>query len=465
MEPPLPQNNQESRDLSLETLNTQLRWIVSLRWLAGTTVIAGGLVELFWLHWYGSWRGIAAVGVAIILYNVFFWTMAGNNAQDSGTADHTLREKSGGEAYWLVWGQMLADLASLTVLVNLTGGYDSPLRGFFVLHMVFASLLLPRMMAFGVALVAIGMVEGALAANSSPAFGAPPRTPQSIAVGVGWDATMLATVYLASRVARDLRHQGRRLARQNARIRRMAARLRRQQQALVQHEKMFALGQMAAGVAHEVTNPLASMDGLMQLLERKPERATPENLARLRGQVARISQIVRQLTTFARPEAQDTDDAGEWREENLNAVVTRALEVLRFDGRLMKMEVQQHLDAHLMPVRMQPAALEQVLINLVINAADAMESTAAPKLSVKTVAGDNYVEMIVSDNGQGMTAEVRSRVFEPFFTTKPVGKGTGLGLSISYSLIKKHGGTIAVESAPGQGATFRVRLPILAQNP
>jgi C4-dicarboxylate-specific signal transduction histidine kinase len=273
---------------------------------------------------------------------------------------------------------------------------------------------------------------------------------------------MLATVYLASRVARDLRQQRQRLARQNARIRRMDARLRRQQQALVQHEKMFALGQMAAGVAHEVTNPLASMDGLMQLLERKPERATPENLARLRGQIARISQIVRQLTTFARPDAADAEmnDAAEWREENLNAVVTRALEVLRFDGRLMKMEVQQHLDARILPVRMQPAALEQVLINLVLNAADAMETTAAPKLTVKTEAGQQWMEMIVADNGQGMNDEVRSRIFEPFFTTKPVGKGTGLGLSISYSLVKKHGGEIAVESAPGQGTSFRIRLPV-----
>ena len=454
--PPAPHKNPSPPPQlgSRGTLARQLHWIVSLRWVAGTTVIVGGLTALFCLRWYeDSGRHIAAVGAVILIYNVLFWALDRRDGKPV--------VPNGGEAYWQVWGQMLADLACLTVLVDLTGGYDSPLRGFFVLHMVFARLLLPRGMAFGVALVAIGMVEGILAARNLPALGAEGlvrRTPQQVAVGVGWDATMLATVYLASRMARDLRRQARRLVRQNARIRRMAKRLRRQQEALVQHEKMFALGQMAAGVAHEVANPLASMDGLMQLLERRPEKVTPENLARLREQVARINQIVRQLTTFARAERTDAQ-SGEWREESLNAVVTRGLEVLRFDERLKKMSVERKLDERLQPVRMQPAALEQVLVNLMLNAADALEGAPAPKVVVKTEAGTDWMEMSVSDNGPGMTEEVQARIFEPFFTTKAVGKGTGLGLSVSYSLVKKHGGNILVERAAGKGAVFRVRLP------
>jgi signal transduction histidine kinase len=458
--PPAPQNNTPSpaKPPPRGTLARQLYWIVSLRWVAGTTVIVGGMADLFWLHWYGRGRHIAAVGAVILLYNVFFWTFSRRNGK---SAARRVGPPNGGDTYGLVWGQILADLACLTALVNWTGGYDSPLRGLFVLHMVFASLLLPRAMAFGVALVAIGMVEGVLAANNMPEFGAAGivrRTPQEVAVGVGWDATLLATVYLASRVARDLRRQGHRLARQNVRVRRMAERLRRQQEALVQHEKMFALGQMAAGVAHEVANPLASMDGLMQLLERRPEKVTPENLARLREQVARINQIVRQLTTFARAEGADAQ-SGEWRDESLNAVVTRGLEVLRFDERIKKMTVERQLDEHLRPVRMQPAALEQVLVNLMLNATDALEGTPSPRVVVKTEAGAGWVEMSVSDNGPGMTEEVRARIFEPFFTTKAVGKGTGLGLSVSYSLVKKHGGEILVDSAVGMGAVFRVRLP------
>jgi signal transduction histidine kinase len=457
--PPAPLENppRPAKPAPRGTLTRQLHWIVSLRWLAGATVIVGGMADLFWLHWYGRGRHIAAVGAIILIYNLLFWTLGRRNGRIA--APRTTAPN--GNTYWLVWAQILADLACLTALVNWTGGYDSPLRALFVLHMVFASLLLPRPMAFGVALVAIGMVEGVLAISNLPAFGAAGivrHSPQQVAVGVGWDATLLATVYLASRVARDMRRQGRRLARQNARIRRMAERLRRQQEALLQHEKMFALGQMAAGVAHEVANPLASMDGLLQLLERRPEKVSPENLARLREQVARINQIVRQLTTFARAERADLH-TGEWREESLNAVVTHGLEVLRFDERLKKMTVERRLDERLPPVRMQSAAIEQVLVNLMLNAADALEGAPAPKVVVKTEAAAGWVEMSVADNGPGMTDEVRARIFEPFFTTKAVGKGTGLGLSVSYSLVKKHGGEILVDSTVGNGAVFRVRLP------
>jgi signal transduction histidine kinase len=454
MEPALPGTHHEGDLPRTGALGRQMRWIVNLRWVAGLTVIAGGLAEQFWLRWYGNGWGIAVVGVVIVLGNVVFRALGKKNGKGE-------RQAAGGALYWIVWGQILADLACLTVLVVLTGGDESPLRGFFVLHMVFASLLLPRVMAFGMALGAIGMVEGVLAASPWLGVSAAARTAHSAAVGVGWDVTMLATVYLSSRVAGDLRRQRRRLARRNLRIRRMAAQLRRQQEALAQREKMFALGRMAAGVAHEVTNPLASMDGLLQLLERRPERATPEQLANLRGQVVRINQIVRQLMAFAQPEAQGkAADTGEWRQESLNVIVTRVLDVLRFDGRLAKMEVRKQLDERLKPMRVQPAALEQVLINLVMNAADAMEGMAKPLLEVKTEAGDGWGELVVADNGHGMTEAVRERIFEPFFTTKGVGKGTGLGLSISYSLVKKLGGEISVTSEVDKGTVFRVRLPV-----
>lgn len=457
MEPTLSRHNDSRPAVPLEdaqpapprgggVLGRQLAWIVNLRWLAGSAVIAGGMTELFWLHIYGTGREISAVGLAILLYNILFWTLV-NRRPDSADA-----ASPAGEALWMVWGQMLADLASLTVLVALTGGYASPLRGLFVLHMVFASLLLPGVMALGMALMAIGMVEGVLAARGMN------ESMAAVATGLGWDVTMLATVYLAGRVARDLRRQGRRLARRNARIRHMAARLRQQQTTLVQAEKMFALGQMAAGVAHEVANPLASMDGLLQLMERRPEKVTAESMTRLREQIARINAIVRQLTTFARPETAGST-AEEWRQENLNAVVTRALEVLRFDDRLKRVAIQRELDAQLPPIRMLPAALEQVLINLVINAADALEAVESPRLTVQTRACVGGVELLVSDNGAGISQEIRGRIFEPFFTTKSPGKGTGLGLSISYSLIKKHNGEIQVESKPGEGTVFRVRLP------
>jgi signal transduction histidine kinase len=219
---------------------------------------------------------------------------------------------------------------------------------------------------------------------------------------------------------------------------------------------MIAMGQMAAGVAHEVANPLASMDGLLQLLERRPDKATPENFARLREQIARITGIVRQLTDFAHPGA----GGGEWREASVNDVIAKALEVLRFDRRLKRATVNKELDPNVPAMRIQPAALEQVIINMSLNAADAMEGVEQPTLRVTTQLRDGEVVIAIADNGVGMPAEVRRRIFEPFFTTKPVGKGTGLGLSISYSLIRKHDGQIEVASTPNQGTTFEIRLPV-----
>ena len=432
--PPLPVL---TRGFSGSLLLKQLGWIVDLRWVAGSAVLVGGLAELFWLHWYGTGRLITALGAVILAYNVFFWIAV--KKQEAGAW----------ETYSLVWGQILADIVCLSFLVAWTGEYESPLRGFFVFHMVFASLLLPRMTAFGAALVAIGMVEGILAIRH-----AREPEPRDLRISLGWDVTLVVTVYLAGQITQALRRQRRRLARQNRRISRMAARLQSQQQAMAQHEKMVAVGQMAAGVAHEVANPLASMDGLLQLLERRPEKATSENFARLREQVARINQIVRQLTAFSRPEA------GEWREANLNEVVNQALSVLSFDKRVRRISIEKVFDPALPAIYMQPAALEQVVMNLVINAADAMEETAAPQLALVTAARDGAVDLIVRDNGQGIPEKLLSRIFEPFFTTKPVGRGTGLGLSISYTLVQKHGGEIRVVSVPGAGATFTVSLPI-----
>jgi signal transduction histidine kinase len=234
----------------------------------------------------------------------------------------------------------------------------------------------------------------------------------------------------------------------------MSDKLRRQQQALIQHEKMAVAGRMAAGVAHEIANPLASMDGLLQLIERRPDKPRPEAIATLREQVARISQIVRRMTAFAHP------GDGEWQVRGLAEVAERALEVLRFDPRLKRVHVECQFDPDAPPVRILPEAIQQVIINLVVNAVDAMEQSAQPRLGVRTFRSGDWCAVEISDNGHGIPEEHRKRLFEPFFTTKPVGKGTGLGLSITYSLVQAHGGDLDLDSVVGEGARFTVRLPV-----
>jgi len=213
---------------------------------------------------------------------------------------------------------------------------------------------------------------------------------------------------------------------------------------------------MAAGVAHEIANPLASMDSLLQLMQRRPERLRPEALVTLRAQIARIHAIVQQMTTFAHPH----DSA--WQTVSLNDTVEHVLGMLELDPRMAKVQVQRELDPQTGTLSAQPHALQQVLVNLIINALDAMAQTPAPVLKIRSRRDGEACYLEVADNGHGIDPKHQHRLFEPFFTTKPVGKGTGLGLAISYSLVRKHGGQIDVQSALGVGTSFTIRLPLTA---
>jgi len=249
------------------------------------------------------------------------------------------------------------------------------------------------------------------------------------------------------------------------RLRDLNDELRRQQQAMVQSEKMAAMGQMAAGVAHEIANPLASMDSLLQLIKRSPEKLNGQTVDTLRAQLERIRIIVRQMTDFAHP------DAGGWARVALNEVVTGALEIMRFDHRIRGVKVSCDLSEEVGQIDAIPHALQQVLVNMIINALDALDAPDAPdtpdtpdparspRLRLSTRAAGERRIIKIEDNGQGIAAVDLHRIFEPFYTTKPVGKGTGLGLSISFSLISQHGGTCEVRSEQGRGTSFIISLP------
>jgi len=237
------------------------------------------------------------------------------------------------------------------------------------------------------------------------------------------------------------------------RLRDLNDELRRQQQAMVQSEKMAAMGQMAAGVAHEIANPVASMDSLLQLVKRSPEKLNGQTVDTLRAQLDRIRIIVRQMTDFAHP------DAGGWARVSLNDVVAGALEMMRFDHRIRGVKVSCDLSEEVGRIDAIPHALQQVLVNMVINALDALDGIPEPRLRLSTRAAGARRLIEIEDNGQGIPPADLHRIFEPFYTTKPVGKGTGLGLSISFSLIAQHGGRCDVRSEPGRGTTFTISLP------
>lgn len=236
--------------------------------------------------------------------------------------------------------------------------------------------------------------------------------------------------------------------------------LERAQAALVQAGRLAAVGTLAAGVAHELNQPLTVIRGIAQILVAEPEppptwRADLELILRQTGRMARV---VEHLRVFARATPAEPGPC------DLNAVVRSALEL--FERQLAAHRITLHLElAEPLPlVRGDAQRLEQVVINLVANARDAMAEGGRLRIrtGVSHRLGRAGVRVTVADSGQGMPPEVAARIFDPFFTTKAVGEGMGLGLSISHGIVEEHGGNIALRSVVGKGSVFVVWLPSLS---
>ncbi len=420
-------------------LLSQVRWLVALRWGAGSAVVLAALVDLLWLDWFPHSVAALGLGIAILLYNAIMaaWTRRG-----AAFLRHPQR------LLITVWAQIGIDLTMLAILTVWTGGLTSIISGFFVFHMVFASLLLGQTMAYLAATYAVCVFFTLLCT-----LGQSPTSRADVLAASGFVLTLYITVFIANHLTARLGRNERRLYEHSRRILNMSHLLRDQQQAMVQHEKMVGLGQLAAGLAHEIANPLASMDSVLQLMMRKPDRPAGPALQTLREQIERISNIIRQMTAFARPD----DPTGP--PVPIGQLIERVIHIVQLDRRARQLQLVQEISARLASDWAVPSAIQQVLVNLAINALDAVADVPQPRLTIRLLQRrrENVIE--VEDNGSGIAPENLNRIFEPFFTTKPVGKGTGLGLSISYRLIERHGGTMHVHSTPGQGTTFTISFP------
>lgn len=234
------------------------------------------------------------------------------------------------------------------------------------------------------------------------------------------------------------------------------------QEQLINTEKLASLGRMAAGVAHEINNPLT---GIVTFSHLMLKRTPPENILDIEDlntiidQAERCAKIIKGLLGFSRK------TASEKKMVNLNTLVSNTLEMVKHQSRFLNIHFDLLLDSALPEVIIDPNQIQQVLLNLLINAADAMQQkgkiTLATRLIEKGAA--KFVEFEITDTGPAIPEDLIGKIFEPFFTTKPAGKGTGLGLAVSYGIIKKHEGTIFVKNSPGSGASFFIHLPVLSQ--
>jgi signal transduction histidine kinase len=295
----------------------------------------------------------------------------------------------------------------------------------------------------------------------------------------------------------ELTERNRSLQREKAEQEKLIHKIEEAQQHLMQSEKLASIGQLAAGVAHEINNPigfvLSNLRSLTRYFEKlllvlehlenhrefiagrsDAERSWLAALASLKAEsdydflkedipallaeslegIERVRKIVLDLRNFSRADTEQT-----WELADLGAILDSTLNIVHN-------EIKYHADVvkeygNLPPVECVPSQLGQVIMNLLVNAAQAMPPDRRGTITIRCAQTGDKVWVEIADNGSGIPPENLKKIFDPFFTTKPVGKGTGLGLSLSYGIVEKHGGRIQVNSQPGSGTTFRITLPLL----
>ncbi len=225
------------------------------------------------------------------------------------------------------------------------------------------------------------------------------------------------------------------------------------EQSLIRTEKLAGIGRLAAGVAHEVGNPLQIIMGYVELLQRRAEGSNLEILDRVDQELKRIHDILRRLLEYARPERRCVTPC------DINSLVSDCSDLLKGRKGFRNCDFELSLDPNLPMVKTEPEKLRQIIVNLLFNAADAIPDSGG-KITLQTLRLENKMEILVRDTGCGIPPENLEKVFDPFFTTKEPGKGTGLGLAVCLGLVESMGGEISLESQLGEGTTVTVRFPV-----
>jgi len=485
----------------------RLRWAVRVRWL----VISGFFTLAVVANSLGLFTSIrpcvhaAAAGVGMNAINQ--WSVA----RWRGVLPVTAFALGG-------------DLLLITYVTINTGGVQSPFVTMFVLQILATAMLVDTLVAAVTALAAVALFGAALIGASLNLYtvgglvslSSGPIQTTLVYQGV-WSAFFLYAltllVYLGGYISQRLSASERALAAQNRKLEEtvnaLAAtngelvaaynRLKQTEAHLIQSEKMHALGQLVAGVAHELNNPISFVsaniehlrlyvDRLTQLLDAYDASAIPpadrervetlkrevrlsDVLADLPGLLSdceegaqRTKRIVTELRTFSR-----SDEYARWRYVDIHQCIESTLALLSYR---LKNRVLVHRDFGELPeIECLPGQINQVLMNLLANAADAVGTAGNIWIATRRTdplgndGESRQIVVTVRDDGNGIPADAQSRIFDPFFTTKEVGKGTGLGLSVSYSIVEKHRGTLTFTSAPGAGTTFALQLPVAQPSP
>lgn len=409
-------------------LAERIRWFIRLRWLAvAGIVIAAAVVGL--LRQAVSWPRLLGLAGLLAALNVVF---AGLSRRRVAPVPFT-------------WWQIVVDLTVLTLALHVSGGIENPFAFFYVFHVIIAAILLPPRVSYLVAAIAtiffltMALLEHFLLIDHSGIGFARWDQPRYL-VTASWALvfTLFSASYLASAIMEGLRRKDEEMRVFNER--------------LLQTEKLAAIGQFAAGIAHELNTPLASISGYAEELG-EIARGAGEKVVHytgvIRSQTDRCKAITQSLLNFARKSEIRIQPV------DVNSVIREAIDYLRFKKRTARLEIGTELGS-VPPVQADPGQLLQVFLSILMNAADA--TAGGGTITVRSRAAKD-VQVTIADTGCGIPEENLKKVFEPFFTTKEPGEGTGLGLSLSYGIVKQLGGSIDLKSRVGSGTEVTIALP------
>jgi signal transduction histidine kinase len=479
------------RVLSQAELSARLDWFIRLRWvflfgLSLMVLITNGLLRLTL-----PYRRILLVGGCVLAYNTALYLYH---------SLYTRKEPPGITATRVEANfQIGLDIAALTAIIHFSGGAENPFVFFYLFHAIIGSILLSRPEVWTHGCLAYIQFLSVLFLEYFeifPHYRLVPLFASSrhqnllylLVLSAALLITLFGTIYMSSSITRSLRTRKEELQRARKMLQRKSQALEEanrelhsKQAQLVQSEKLASLGQLSAGVAHEINNPIQFIQGNLRILHEAMETILPLldrhagghpdfAVARLpysffREQIKtllddmytgclRIADIVRDLKKFARLDEGKLDEM-----VDVNETVRSSLRLVQ--NKIKRYRVIEDLDPELPKITGNASKIEQIVVANLINAAEALAESPAGTITVttKSEAGGEGVCLSIADNGPGMSEDIKDRVFDPFFTTKQRNGGTGLGLSVAYGIIKEHGGQAEVASAVGEGTTFTYHFP------
>ncbi|MBI2191136.1 MAG: hypothetical protein HYU36_04050 [Planctomycetes bacterium] len=443
-----------TREPDADVLNAYLAdrlvWLIRLRWLA----IAGIFLAVTLGLWIGAVVGperLFAVAAIMVLYNLGF----------AAWARRALGPVSLDRLEGAVFLQMGLDITALTVLLHYSGGAENPFGMLFTFHIAIGAMLLPLRMTLALGTAASVLHGGTVLAEFFQVlphhflrFGISTRPVPEMAHHYpplwifGYLATFILTLFGVIYFVRSI----------TVRYHKAEALRRAREQVAQSRERMARIGEISAGVAHTVRNPLHGLLNCVDILKRKvpPQDAAQEILDLMSEGLTRIDTVTQRLLRLSR------DEPLQKTATDLNDLVREAFHFI--DVKAGKKSVRVALDlADLPPVRVDPNRLSEAILNVLHNAVDACRPTDAVTVRTRLYGVPAQgIRMEVEDSGEGIPKQHLGQVFDPFFTSKPIGEGTGLGLSITKRVIEEHGGKVTLESEVGNGTLVTFFLPFQA---